>query len=124
LEGHNFPNARRARLSPEPERQINSASELQCLAGVAKTVDIKRAGASFGQLDELAKPHPQARSQFIGNLDSHANLPKLNGADIGPVDLGLLGKFLLGKTLFLSLLSNGAAKGSCENLVALSTAYF
>jgi len=67
---------------------------------------------SLGQLDELAKPHPQARSQFIGNLDSHANLPKLNGADIGPVDLGLLGKSLLRKTLLLSLLPNGAAKGS------------
>jgi hypothetical protein len=95
-----------------PERQINSASKLQCLTGVAKTADMKLAGASFGQLDELAKPHPQGQSQFIGNLDSHTNLPKLNGADIGPVYLGLLGKFLLGKTLFLSLLSDGVAKGS------------
>lgn len=68
--------------------------------------------ASFSQLDKLAKPHPQGGSQFIGNLDSHTNLSKLNGADIGPVNLSLLGKFLLGETLFLSLLSNGAAKGS------------
>ncbi len=65
---------------------------------------VRRAGFSNGSTDslhllrfanEFTESHTQCRRQRVGNLYSHTDLPKFDGADVRPVNVRPLRKLLL-----------------------------
>ena len=65
----------------------------------------------LGKFYEMAKAHLQSSCQRVGNLNPDANFPKLNRADICPVEIGFFRKRFLGESQLLPFQSNSATEG-------------